>query len=122
MASRKEGAVPNWRLIVAERIETKDDSYNAAGKEAGVSPSVVWGYVMRSLLGRLRATLGNATNLAGAPDDARVTVAVISIPWSSSVYSVCAVVNLGAGCLRGCGSVGAGDSGPCLFEVLPPFR
>jgi GNAT superfamily N-acetyltransferase len=33
--------------------------------------------VMRSLLGRTRATLREAANLAGAPDDAQVTVAVI---------------------------------------------
>lgn len=33
--------------------------------------------VMRSLLGRPRATLQDAANLAGAPDDARVSVAVI---------------------------------------------
>jgi hypothetical protein len=33
--------------------------------------------IMRSLLGRPRATLQDAANLAGAPDDARVTVAVI---------------------------------------------
>ena len=34
--------------------------------------------VMRSLLGRPRAKLQDAANLAGAPDDARVTVAVVS--------------------------------------------
>jgi GNAT superfamily N-acetyltransferase len=33
--------------------------------------------VMRSLLGRPRATLRDAASLAGSPDDARVTVAVI---------------------------------------------
>jgi hypothetical protein len=33
--------------------------------------------VLRSLLGRPRATLRDAANLAGAPDDARVTVAVV---------------------------------------------
>ena len=33
--------------------------------------------VMRTLLGRPRATLRDAANLAGAPDDARVTAAVI---------------------------------------------
>jgi hypothetical protein len=45
MATRKEGAAPEWRRIIAERIETEDYSYNALGKEAGVSPSVVWRYV-----------------------------------------------------------------------------
>jgi hypothetical protein len=34
---------------------------------------------MRALLGRPRATLEDAANLAGAPDDTRVTVAVIPL-------------------------------------------